>query len=164
MKSKFLIFLLTISLLVGCSLSNTPTSKVESFLMDYQMLEDNVEINYMDIVSDVNISDEIRDKYEEFIRKQYRNLSYEIKDEKIDGDKAVVSVQIKVADYRSIVDKHKVENYSFERYHSLVIEDMEDVEESVIYTIDFEVVKDQYGTWNLQELSDIDKSKLLGMN
>lgn len=164
MKNVILIItILCFWLLIGCELSNNPTSKTEDFLSDYQMLEDNILINYTDLIEETNVSTEIQEIYKELIKKQYRNLSYEIKEETIDGDTAIVATEIKVMDYKKIFDKYSKTNYSIEEYHKLVIEDLKKTTEMVTYTIDFKVVKDEYRNWNIQDLKEEDRLKLLGM-
>lgn len=100
MKKKILMIILCFVVLVGCELSNNPTSKTEAFLLDYQMLKDNISINYTDLIEDTNVSTDIKEGYKDLIKKQYRNLSYEIKEEIIDGDIATVTTEIKVMDYK----------------------------------------------------------------
>lgn len=164
MKKNFLMILaVIIGILVGCELSNNPTSKTEELLSKYQMLDDDITINYIDIAGDSTVSADTQRKYEDLIKKQYQNLSYEIKEEKIDGDEATITAEIKVTDYRKVMDKYNKSNYSKEEYHNLIIEDLEKATEKIVYTIDFKVVKDKYGNWTIQNLKDIDSQKLLGM-
>ena len=164
MKNKFLIILLLgITILTGCQLSNNPTSKTEAFLSDYQMLEDNIPINYTNLIKDTNLTADEKEEYENLIKKQYRNLSYEIKEETIDGNNATVIVEIKVMDYKEIFNKYNKANYISEEYHKLIIEDLQKNTELVTYTIDFKIKKDTNKNWNVQELDEDDRLKLLGM-
>ena len=96
---KKLIILIPL-LLIGCTLSNTPTSKIEEFLGKYQSL--NIEIN----TEKLNIDKENKKEIEEIIKRQYKNMSYEIKDEEIDGNKSVVTVEIEVYNYKDILNEN----------------------------------------------------------
>ena len=163
---KFLLRMLTVILLialVGCELSNNPTSKTEEYLSKYQMLDDDINISYTDITGDMDVSAEQQKKYEDLIKKQYQNLSYEIKEEKIDGDEATITTEIQVTDYKKVVDKYNRSAYSSFEYHDLLLEALEQATESITYTIDFKVVKDQYGNWSMKDLGTEDSQKLLGM-
>ena len=90
MKKIISIFIFLL-LLVGCSLSNSPTSKVEELFSKYQRLDSDVRNGINDVVKDENLTDEQSTRYKKLLEKQYSNLSYDIKDEKIDGDNAVIS-------------------------------------------------------------------------
>lgn len=165
MKKQFLVIIcISIMFLVGCDLSNTPTSRVEELLSKYQMLDNDIVISYTDLTNDTTVGDEIKDRYEDLIRKQYRNLSYEVKNEEIDGDMAVVSVQVEVMNYYKVIDRYDDGIYSLEDYHKFVLEDLEKVKDMVTYTIEFEIRLDQDDDWQVEPLSELERKKLLGMN
>ena len=100
-KIKFL--LLFLFLLTGCTLGNTPTSRVEELLSSYQRLDKNIVISYEKLSSTVEDANLISE-YQKLVKRQYQNMVYEIKDEKINGDLAIVSVSISVFDYGSVVN------------------------------------------------------------
>ena len=83
------IFLL---LLVGCSLSNTPTAQVEDLLSKYQMLDKDIKSGINNVVSEETLTDSQKERYRKIIEKQYKNLAYEIKEEEIDGNEAEITV------------------------------------------------------------------------
>lgn len=161
---KIIIFLIVISsILVGCSLGNTPTSKVEDMLSKYQTNDDSIVVSYYDIIDVDNISDDIAQKYKNIIEKQYKNLVYEIKDEEVDGDKAVVKTEIKVKDYKSVISKYDINNYSESEYVSLIIDDLEKVTDTIVYTIEFSLTKNDSGKWEVDDLTSEENDKLLGI-
>ncbi|MCI6266455.1 MAG: hypothetical protein MR598_06410 [Erysipelotrichaceae bacterium] len=165
MRKKFLtLTFLLIIILTGCELSNNPTSKVEEQLSKYQMLDKDITISYTDLSNDVDMDNETKQRYEKLIKKQYQNLSYEIKEETIDGDTAVVVVQIEVVDYQKIIEKYDQTTYSKEEYHDKVLTDLEKATEKVTYTINFTTNKDEKGNWQVVPLTTIERQKLLGMN
>lgn len=154
-------FLVFIVLLTGCSLNNSPTSKVEELLGKYQGLDQSITYNYLDLSSDVLISEDIENDYVDVIKKQYRNMSYEVKDENIDGDMATVTVQVEVIDYKKVINEYDIDRN--DDIHKEIIDKLNGVKEKVNYTIDFTVVKDKDGNWNLGNLTEEIQQKLLGI-
>lgn len=159
------IFLL---LLVGCSLSNSPTSKVEEFLNKYQTLDSDIKSGIDDILKEENLTDSQKERYRKVIEKQYRNLSYEIKNERIDGDTATITVEIEVMDYKKEVNDTNnyyqgIDNYTIEDYNNTKLDKLEKAKDKVKYTIDFEVKKDGNGNWKLSSLSNETIKKIQGM-
>ena len=156
MRKIFLIVF--IFLLVGCNLSNNPTSLVEELLGKYQRLDKEITYNYLELSGDASINDTIRDGYIDIVKRQYRNMTYEIKDESIDGDIATVIVQIEVINYKKVLD-----DYADSMVHDDVINKLRKVNEKVNYTIEFIVNKDNKGIWELENLTDEMQKKLLGI-
>ena len=161
MKKVFLIVVL--SLLVGCSLGNTPTSKTEELLSNYQMNKNNIPVSYTYLTNDTNISSDIIKKYEDAIRKQYRDMSYEIKDEEIDGDTAVVTIEIEVMDFGKVINKYNKSEYESARYHELITKELENTKEMITYTLDITLTKDEKDKWVVDDLSLENRDKLLGI-
>lgn len=161
MKKVFLIVVL--SLLVGCSLGNTPTSKTEELLSNYQMNKNNISVSYTYLTSDTNISSDIIKKYEDAIRKQYRDMSYEIKDEEIDGDTAVVTIEIEVMDFGKAINKYNKSEYESVRYHELITKELENTKEMITYALDITLTKDEKDKWVVDDLSLENRDKLLGI-
>ena len=162
MKKISLISIFLILLLVGCTLGNTPTSRVEDLLLNYQMLDNSINIDYITLMGD-DLSLDLRSDYEEVIRKQYKNMSYEIKDEEIDGDYSLVTVEIEVMDYKKAIGMYDRGNYDLVRYQELVLEELKNTKEMVTYTIEFELTKDDEGIWTVNDLGSDINNKLLGI-
>ena len=105
MKKLLLCFscIMVIVLLSGCSMDNTPTKKVENFLDSYRNQDENVltQLNEM-VDSDTLMNDDQKTTYTDIMKKQYEDLTYEIKDEVINGDTATVTAEIEVYDYYKI--------------------------------------------------------------
>ena len=107
---KILLFLMAgLLLFTGCNNNmNTPTKKVEEFLGKYQSMDSEVLAQLDNVISnDTTMSDEQKKEYQALMEKQYQNLSYKIKDEEIDGDKATVDVEIEVYDYATSIAKSR---------------------------------------------------------
>lgn len=99
--------------MTGCGNNmNTPTGKVEEFLGKYQSMDSEVLTQLDNIISnDTTMNDEQKKDYQSLMEKQYQNLSYKIKDEKVKGNEASVLVEIEVFDYaNSIVESREYYN------------------------------------------------------
>ena len=103
-------------------------------------------------------------EYIKLIKDQYQNLSYEIKEEIIDGNTATVTTSVKIKDYKKIINNYNKNEYTPEEYHNLIIDDLKDAKDKVTYTIDFTLIKDSEGNWNMDDLTNEMKEKLLGIN
>ena len=98
-KLKGLLVLLILVVLTGCSFGNSPKSKVEALLMKYQTNSTDLKTELDDFLDSINAADDYKDEYRKVYERQYKDLKYKIKDEKIDGDKATVTAEIEVYDY-----------------------------------------------------------------
>lgn len=159
------IFLL---LLVGCSLSNSPTSKVEELLGKYQMLDNDIKSGISDILKEENLNDTQKDRYQKIIEKQYKNLTYQVKDERVDGNTAIITTEIEVTDFKKIVNEVNAQyqgsnDYTVEEYNNIKLDKLEKAKDKVTYTIEFEVKKDKNGNWKLSSLSNETIKKIQGM-
>ena len=167
MKKIISIFIFLL-LLVGCSLSNTPTAQVEDLLSKYQMLDNDIKSGINTVVEGEALTIEQQERYRKIIEKQYKNLMYEVKDEEIDGNKAEITVEIEVTDYKKIINEI---NSSYQGQNDLTVEDynntkldaLEKAKDKVTYTIEFEVIKDEDGNWRLTSLDNETIKKIQGM-
>ena len=102
MKKTLLYFacFIVIVLFSGCSMENTPTKRVENFLDNYKSQNDTVLNQLQEMVSSDTIMDENqRSRYSDIMKRQYKDMTYEIKDETIQGNNATVIAEIEVYDY-----------------------------------------------------------------
>ena len=163
MKKKILLLLiLTITIITGCELNNNPTSKIEELLGNYQRLDNEITINYTDLSNDTNLTKEQQERYNKLIKNQYQNLVYNIKEEQIDGDNSIITVEIKVKNYKDTINKFIKENYTTEEYHNQVLDALENTKEKVTYTIEFDVTKENK-KWKVSNLTTEQQQKLLGI-
>ena len=96
----FLTCIMTVLILSGCSMNNTPTKRVESFLDNYTSGNDTVLNQLKEMVdSDAMMNDAQRTTYSDIMKRQYKDMTYDIKDEVINGNDATVTVEIEVYDY-----------------------------------------------------------------
>lgn len=164
MKKKMTVLLILFGLFItGCGLNNTPNSKVEELLAKYQSLDESIVITPNSLVNGNNLNDDMQNKYRKIIEKQYKNMTYEIKETKEDGNTATVTTEIEVTDFKSIQDKYNLSNYQEDEYNRLLLEDLKNAKEKITYTIDFQLTKDDKGNWNVNNLDSEQTNKLLGI-
>lgn len=174
---KIILGLLSMVLLVGCTdLSNTPTKKVEAFLKKYQALDHNVLTDLDGVIAAEGIFNENQKKeYRDIMKKHYQNLTYDIKGETIDGDNAVVTVEITVTDFKKILeeanryrDEHP-EEFQDEsgvrdasKFIDYRLKKMKEAKDSITYTLYISLTKTN-DTWNLDKLDNTTYDKINGV-
>ena len=156
MKKIMLVLIICVVIITGCSLNNTPNSKVEELLGKYQGLDNSISISSYPITKREDLDDDIENKY--------RNLSNEIKDDKKDGDNAVITTEISVLDYKTVIEKYRSKNSdAVKAYDNDLIDDLSKVNKRIVYTIDFNVSKNNKGEWKVSTLTTDIENKLLGI-
>lgn len=176
---KIFFSLALVFVLTGCDMSemnDTPTNRVEAFLDKYQTLDSNV-LNDLDltIADDMTIDEASRSEYRDFMKSHYQDLKYQIKDEKIDGDKATVETEVTVKDYSKVLSDADVYketnatefndesgNYDSLKFNKYRLGKLKDVQETKTYTITFNLTKEN-DDWILDELSETDEQKINGL-
>ncbi len=179
MKKTFFTLLLAFSLLCsGCGedLNNTPTKQVEMFFMNYQTLDQEVISDLNDTLnSDTTMNSSQKEEYKEIMKKHYKNLIYDVKDEIINGDTATVQVEIEVYDYSKInkaVNKYLEDNptefldednnYDQEKFIDYKLSELKKAKEKVKYTLDLSLTKSN-DKWQMDQISSITEDKILGI-
>lgn len=174
---KILLIIMTLFLLVGCeTVMNNPTKRVETFLNKYQTMDSEV-LKQLDetLSNDVNLTESQKKDYKDLMKKQYQNLTYTIKDEEVNGDKATVKVEIEVYDFNKAMTKaddylsenqdeftdgnNNIDNEKFMDYK---IKEMKNVNDKVKYTIDFTLTKNN-NKWQLDDIDEITRQKIHGI-
>ena len=171
----FSVFLTSI-LLVGCTLSNTPTKKVERYLDNYRNLDETVLTQLDTIVeADTIMTATQKEDYRNILKRQYQNLVYTVKDEIVDGDKAKVTVEIEVYDlykitneadkyYTTSPDEFKDEtgNVSQTKYIDYRISKLKEAKDKVKYTIEFNLTKVD-NVWIIDDINEETRQKIHGL-
>jgi len=165
MKKKILILVLPILLLIGCSMGNTPTSKVEDLFSKYQKLDKDIDNGINSILEEQNLSEAQKDRYRDILEKQYKNLVYQIKEEVIDGDNATVTAEIEVTDLKKSINDLVFDSniYTKETFDEEKLNRLENAKDKVKYTLELGLTKDSDGNWNLDALTNEDIKKIQGM-
>lgn len=165
-----------IVILSGCEMGNTPTKKVENFLDNYRNLSTDVTTQLDDIVDeDLEMNDTQRTTYKDLLKKQYEDLTYEIKDETVDGDVATVTVEIEVYDfykatndatdyYEKTPDEFTDDdgNILNNKFIDFKLDNLMDVKDRIKYTIDFTLSKVN-NDWVLNEIDETTRLKIHGL-
>ncbi len=179
---RLAIFLLALITVTGCSCSNTkltqdtPKKKVETFFSNYQTLNDDVLKQLDDVVNkQTDFTEDQKNEYRELMKKHYKNLTYDIKDEVIDGDNATVTVEIEVTDYSKIMtdaDTYLSEHpekfnneegvYDVSLFTKYRLEKLKEAKDKVKYTLNLTLTKVN-DEWVMDTISDTDESKIHGM-
>lgn len=176
MKKKIYIFSLLslILILCGCGMGNNPKSKVETVLNRYQNNSGSIESELDDYLKTLTIDDTYYDDYKKVYIKQYQDLKYEIKDEKINGDIATVNAEIDVYDYYKTENDVKnyistnqndfMENgiYSSKKALKYKIDKLNTTTSRVKYNITFHLTKVD-DDWTVDNLSNEDLEKIHGV-
>lgn len=165
MKKKIFLVGITLFLLIGCSMSNTPTSKVEELLSKYQRLDADISGAITNVLDEQNLTDTHKERFKKLLEDQYKNMTYEVKDEKIDGNTAIVTVEIEVLDYKRAISDLTFDStiYTKESFDEEKLNRLENTTDKVTYTIELSLTKDNEGTWKLNALTNEQIKKIQGM-
>ena len=146
-------------------MSNTPTSKVEDLLTKYQKVDNDIGREINTILDEQNLTDEHKNRYKKLLEDQYKNMSYEIKDERIDGNNATVIVEIEVMDYKNAINDLTFDStvYTKESYDEEKLNRLENTNSKVTYTMELNLTKDKEGVWRLNALTNEQIKKIQGM-
>lgn len=170
---KVLIFLTIFLTVTGCTfLNNSPIGVTEDLLKKYQTVDEEVVKQLNVILENTDYTDDQKDKYKEIMKEQYRCLSYEIKDDYVDGNNAYVDVEITVKDfYKVIKDAEEYFNLNKDEFESddyivklndYKLEKLKEAKEKVSYTIRIFLSK-QNNNWQIQELDRDTLDKISGI-
>lgn len=171
---KILFMVLGIFVMVGCIGNFTPSERVEEMFNRY-IKNDQKIIDELDVyIGKQNLSSEQKDKYKDIIKNEYATIKYVIKDEKINGDEAVVEVALEVKDLfkasknageyladhpaefyeNGIYDKGKFVDYK--------LEEMRKYGETVNYNVYIDLVKKD-GIWTIEQIDNETLEKIHGI-
>ena len=152
-------------MLVGCTMGNSPTSRVEDLFTKYQKLDEDISMGIDNVVNQQDLTKDHKERYRKLLERQYKNLSYEIKDELIDGANATVLVEIEVVDYKKAISDltFDSDNYTKESYDEEKLGRLEKTQDKVKYTLEVKVRKDNDGNWKVEALTPEQIKKIQGM-
>jgi PBP1b-binding outer membrane lipoprotein LpoB len=177
MKRK-LIILVSLLFLAGCALTSSsasPKKAVEDMLGKYQSLDAVVIDQLDDVIAAQNFTTKQKGDYETLMRKQYQNMTYVVKEETIDGNTAIVAVEIEVYDFAT--SNKESETYFSENpdkflgnnnqtsdtlYQDYKIKQLQKVTDRIKYTLDLSLTKTD-NEWKLDDLSDMERQKIHGL-
>jgi hypothetical protein len=173
---KIYLLITVLFLITGCDvLMNNPTKRVEKFLDSYKTLN-SVVMTQLDNTLESNnmLTKEQKSDYKDLMKKQYQNLSYEIKKETVDGNSAAVEVEIEVYDYSKAIEeaeKYLANNQSEflnngnideKKYKDYEINHIKNVKNRIKYTLTLTLTKKD-GNWELDDITEIERQKIHGL-
>lgn len=173
---KLLAMVVVCLTLVGCGcMEEKAEDAVSDYLNQYKNLSDTITTDLATLTDDEDLNDDQKEVYNEVLKKQYQDLTYEIVNAEYDGDTAVVTTKITVYDlYKAQsdasiylsenLDKFNDDNgiYDNEKYLDYKLKQMKDMTETVEYTIDFNVKKVD-DKWTVEQPSTTDLEKIHGI-
>ena len=166
-----------IILLTGCNnLMNTPTKKVEYLLSKYQKNDEEVLTQLGDtLLTDAILSVEQKERYKNIMTRQYKDLTYTVKNEAIDGKTAMVEVEIEVYDYSKAITetedkllsdadlfKDDSGNINTNLYNDNKLTALENMNDRIKYTINFTLSKADE-EWIVDDLTETERMKIHGL-
>lgn len=174
MKKVIVLFLLILSL-YGCGFSNSPSDEVSMYLDKYNSLNDDVLIDVDNVISKEDLSSGNKDVYKEVLLRQYKNMKYEIKDESINDNSAMVKVSVNVYNYyntnvnsENYKNEHTNEFYDINGmfdnnvYNTYRLGELLKTNDTISYDITFHLKKDENGKWILDNPNEETIQKLNG--
>lgn len=177
---KVLSILIIALAMTGCSIGknmdNTPTKRVEEYLNNYQTLNSNVLSKLDSIVEqEVDFDEDQKTNYRDLLKKHYQDLTYTIKEETVNGDKATVEAEIEVNDYTKALKEAETYRTTNEsdlldengvidegKFNDYKLDLLKKNKERVKYTLYFSLTKTD-DNWKLDDLTDTEEEKILGI-
>jgi len=171
---KILSLLLLLLLLTGCG-GNNARNAVDSYLKKYRNLSSEVLVDLENTLIKENLTNDQQEKYRDVLKKQYKDLTYEIMEEEYDNEASYVTVKISVYDlYKAQSDasvylannpdEFNDDNgiYDNSKYTDYKLDRMKDMTEKVDYTITFTVTKEN-DKYVVEQPTEIDLQKIHGI-
>ena len=92
-------------------------------------------------------------------------MTYEIKEERIDGNNATVITEIEVLDYKNAIGDLTFDStiYTKESYDEEKLNRLENASSKVTYTMELTLTKDKDDNWHLNALTNEQIKKIQGM-
>ena len=151
------LILLTILFLSACSLTMnmTPKQTVSAFLDKYKNQDESILAQLDETINSEYTNEDYRKRYRTLMTNQYKHLEYEITDEVIEDDNAVVQAQITVYDYASAINNSN--NYLNSNPNEFMVEDKTTINEE---DANDETTKDQNNNLDsTNNMNNIDNDK-----
>lgn len=160
--------------MVGCVGNFTPSERVEEMFNRY-IKNDQKIMDELDVyIGKQNLSSDQKDKYKDIIKNEYATIKYVIKDEKINGDEAVVEVALEVKDlfkasknageYLADHSSEFYENgvYDKGKFVDYKLEEMRKYGETVNYNVYIDLIKKD-GIWTIEQIDNETLEKIHGI-
>ena len=172
---KFLLLAFITLLFCGCSMTGGPSMKVSEYLSKFNALDESLIQNMETTIQGENLSTDNMTIYRNVLQRQYQDLKYDIVEESINGDNAVVIAKITV--YDLYTSKQNSENYMNEHqdefldmdnvfdqemYMKYRLENMLSTKDTVSHNISFNLTKKD-GEWVIDDIDRVTLEKIHGL-
>lgn len=154
MKKLLLIFIIVLTL-TGCG-GNSAKGAVDGYLKKYRNLDSEVLLDLERVVEKENLSKEREDKYRDVLKKQYKDLSYEIVEEKYEDNISYITVKLSVYDlYKAQSDAsvylsnnpeefyNDNNEYDINKFIDYKLDKMKDMTDKIEYKVVFTVTMEE---------------------
>ena len=151
---KIISLLVLIIMLTGCG-NNTARNAVESYMKKYKTLDSEVLVDMENTINKENLTNEQKEKYRDILKKQYKDLSFNIIEEEYDEEVSYVTVKIEVynlykaqSDATIYLENNPQEFYSdnneydINKFIDYKLDRMKNMTERIDYTITLNVTKE----------------------
>ncbi len=170
---KKVILILLIILLSGCN--NIPSGEVNAYLNEYKNMDSSVKEQINHLMEQVYLNEENIKVYKEVYAKQYRNMTYDIKDYTCDKKVCNVPVIIEVYDYITVQNEameylianeteflDENNNYDMNKYEYYKLNLMLQTDKRIKYEINFHLEK-HLTNWYITSITNQDLLKIHGL-
>ena len=171
---KILSVLILLLLVCGCG-NNTARGSVDSYLKKYRTLDSEVLVDLEELIEKENLTEDQQEKYRDVLKKQYKDLTYEIVEEEYDEEVSYVSVKITVYDlYKAQSDSaiylennmneftNEAGEYDVNKYIVYKLDKMKDMTDRIDYLVIFTVTKED-DKYIVEQPTENDLKKIHGI-
>ena len=171
---KIFSLIMILFLLTGCG-NSSARCEVEKYLKKYKNLNSEVLVDLERVIEKEDLNNEQTKKYRNILKKQYKDLGYEIVSEEYDGDICYVVVNISVYDLYTVQkdaylylenhhDEFNDENgeYDINKFVDYKLDKMQDATNRIEYKIVF-TVKRENNEYVVEQPLENDLKKIHGI-
>lgn len=172
---KIIIILFMTLMLLGCGKDLSAREVVSDYLENYITLDKSVVDQLNEYVDNEKLTNEQKLVYKEILRRQYSSLTYDIQNERYEGNMAYVKTKINVIDlakaqqealdyYNKHIDDFNNDTGLYDKniYMDYKLEQMKKENETINYEIEFKLIKNG-NDWKVEQLSSDDLEKIHGV-
>lgn len=169
----FLLLVIVVLFLVFRSNSKSPNTLTRKYMNRYLHLDNKV-VEKIKYPFGDSLTSKQKSRYQEIIKKQYKDMTYDIVKEEVNEADAVITVNFSVYDLKSAMDKavQYIEAYpdrfrkegvlQGEKVVDYKLDILESYRDRITYSVSFTYYKKD-GAWELMDLSNTDLEKLDGI-
>ncbi len=161
MRKCLILIILCCVISCGCTKIHAKDAVI-SYLEKYRNFTTEIEESIINTLEEEKLTKEQEEKYILLMKKQFVNLTYRIKAEIYEGDKATIFVDITVYDYNNSIKEALKENHNEENYMDLQLEKMYKEKKKITYTIAINVRYEE-NSWIVEQPDQDTIKKIQGI-